>query len=163
MLNNQTPPDLLSMFINLFLSPNHVINPIFPSQYLLHISILLIVSLCIPFILMGKPIYIYYQLKCLENKYGMNEPSLSYYNKYDKGKEEEEEEKALVSTQVFSLESVNDGLISPSSSNNVIDSIKYKNERIMILEGQDTFFDLIIHQVIYTIEYLLGKFFEYFL
>lgn len=63
MAAHQTPPDLISMLINMVLAPGTVVDPLFEGQAAFQGKILLLCLVCILLMLFPKPLIMYYQQK----------------------------------------------------------------------------------------------------
>lgn len=127
----QQPPSLLNMLIYMFLSPGNVPEQLYPGQAVVQIVLLLIALVCVPWMLMLKPLY----LKWEHNKHraagyqGLGE--VSRVSALD-GDDEDENERRRDS-------------VDSDGSGHVLIAEEMKDEE------EFEFSEVMIHQVIHTI------------
>lgn len=113
------PPGLLNMLISMFLSPGTVEEPLYKGQSAVQIFLLLIALVCVPWLLLVKPLY--YRRKFAQEAH--------QYQQLPNVEDEDEEEH-------------------DDTENNQQDDEEEHEEH--------TFGDIMIHQVIHTIEFCLN-------
>ncbi|KAK8798772.1 hypothetical protein WA158_007856 [Blastocystis sp. Blastoise] len=64
MSQNMTPPQLITTMIKMALSPGVVENPLFEGQGQVQLILLLIAVVCVPWMLLGKPLWFLINKKC---------------------------------------------------------------------------------------------------
>lgn len=109
------PPGLLNMLISMFLSPGTVDEPLYSGQSTVQVSLLLVALVCVPWLLLVKPLY--YKRKFAQEAH-------QYQQLANDGNEEEHD-----------------------AENNQDDEEEHEAH---------TFGDIMIHQVIHTIEFCLN-------
>ena len=67
MAEGHTPPPLINHLIGIVLSPGKVNSPLFPTQASVQKNILILCGLCMPVILLGKPLVVYCKNKRASN------------------------------------------------------------------------------------------------
>lgn len=119
-----SPPGLLNMFIGMFLSPGTVEEPMYRGQSTVQVILLLIALVCVPWLLLAKPLYLRSQM----NKHQYSQVSA--------------------------------GDLEGNSSEGVNEQLQHQNEEEDGEESEDheehSFGDIMIHQVIHTIEFCLN-------
>lgn len=118
---NVQPPGLLNMLISMFLSPGTVTEPLYRGQSGIQVLLLLLALICVPWLLLVKPLY--------------------FKRKFDKEalKYQALQENADVEQGILVHE------VNPESTQN--DDEEHEEE---------SFGDIMIHQVIHTIEFCLN-------
>ncbi|TID30797.1 hypothetical protein CANINC_000713 [Pichia inconspicua] len=145
-------PSLLNMLINMFLSPGKIDEQLYPGQGPIQVFLVLIALVCVPWLLLYKPLTL--------KKMNSNKIHLGYAD-IDTANSE---------TSRFSIESVpfNQDDPNPFADENGIETVidsnsNPDNDSILFLEdenGEETepfnFGDIMVHQVIHTIEFCLN-------
>ncbi|KAG6332183.1 hypothetical protein ID866_6906 [Astraeus odoratus] len=123
------PPSLLNMLIGMFLSPGSV-DPrtqLYPGQGFVQVLLVLIAAICVPWMLCAKP---YFEWKEMQQTHGQGYVGLDHY----------------------------DG--PRQSSDQVLEIEEEGNGRVIVEEmeehEQHDFSEVVIHQIIHTIEFCLG-------
>lgn len=118
----KSPPGLLNMLISMFLSPGTVEEPLYPHQAKVQVALLLIAFICVPWLLLLKPLYL--RKKLQEKEAGHNYEVIGEANGDANGGE------------------------APHSAADDDDDEPHGHG--------DNFGDIMIHQVIHTIEFCLN-------
>ncbi|KAL6941801.1 hypothetical protein ACO0RG_002939 [Hanseniaspora osmophila] len=125
-------PGLLNMLINMFLSPGNIDAELYPNQSSVQIWLLLLALICVPSLLLIKPIH----FKIMENKKNKLNHGMSLGNGESRDNEEGE---LLLGDEQQNVANVDN------------DDDDEENSH-----GNETFGDVMIHQVIHTIEFCLN-------
>ncbi|KAK6882831.1 V-type proton ATPase subunit a, vacuolar isoform [Candida tropicalis] len=152
---NKQPPGLLNMLINMFLSPGTIEEQLYPGQKFVQIVLVLIAAICVPWLLIYKPLI----LKRQNDK----AIQLGYSDLHSQRQHSfliHEEERAL---ELQDDELNNDPPENPFDSDN--EEFQFPNYVEPMFhsaahgeDGEDgfNFGDIVIHQVIHTIEFCLN-------
>ena len=152
---NKQPPGLLNMLINMFLSPGTIEEQLYPGQKFVQIVLVLIAAICVPWLLIYKPLI----LKRQNDK----AIQLGYSDLHSQRQHSfliHEEERAL---ELQDDELNNDPPENPFDSDN--EEFQFPNDVEPMFhsaahgeDGEDgfNFGDIVIHQVIHTIEFCLN-------
>lgn len=89
---HQTPPDLITMLINLVLSPGNVTDPMFEGQAQLQLYIIYLSLICILLMLFPKPIILYQQHKEAQEKKKLDDDHGHHHDDDDEGGAHDEHE-----------------------------------------------------------------------
>uniref|UniRef100_A0A672NX15 V-type proton ATPase subunit a n=1 Tax=Sinocyclocheilus grahami TaxID=75366 RepID=A0A672NX15_SINGR len=130
--DSQTAPSILIHFINMFLMQGDSSQPLYPGQAGFQVFLLIVAVLSVPVLLLGKPLYLYWQHKGRDH--------LSMYRGYQRVRRSSEEELSLMHAH-----DVEEGTSLDSHSS----SSDSQSEEF-------DFADVFLHQSIHTIEYCLG-------
>ncbi|KAJ7895826.1 V-type ATPase 116kDa subunit family-domain-containing protein [Mycena leptocephala] len=128
------PPSLLNMLISMFLTPGTV-DPdtqLYPGQGMVQTVLLLCAAVCVPILLIGKPYYVWREMKKHEG---------AGYVGLSRGEGRQSEDDALLGDEEATNGHGNGGA--------VVEDADEEHE-------QHDFSDVVIHQVIHTIEFCLG-------
>lgn len=126
--NPREAPSLLNMLINMFLKPGSIDAPLFKGQKIVQLLLLLISLICVPWLLIYKPYYLYKEnLKSKAKGYKSAEHEIQDLLRIKQEQESSHESDDLVITSV-----------------NAYDFEEFELG------------DLIIHQIIHTIEFCLN-------
>ncbi|CCF55844.1 hypothetical protein KAFR_0A04090 [Kazachstania africana CBS 2517] len=133
-------PSLLNMLINMFLSPGVIDDKLYPHQATVQVVLLFLALICIPWLLLVKPLH----FKYFHNKGGKIELLM----------EENDAEGSTASVSHFEMETEHspieiEEIYGPSGAENDMDDDDTK-------EDEENFGDIVIHQVIHTIEFCLN-------
>jgi V-type H+-transporting ATPase subunit a len=123
MAEGETPPDLITMFIDIVLAPGKVQNPMYGGQGVVQVMLLLIATACVLIMLVVKPLLIQRRLGELDILYAADK---------------RDEEVTLLSEDAY--KSTEDLMV----------------ERRKLLDGHESITEVWIHQMISTIEFVLG-------
>uniref|UniRef100_A0A673KGU3 V-type proton ATPase subunit a n=1 Tax=Sinocyclocheilus rhinocerous TaxID=307959 RepID=A0A673KGU3_9TELE len=133
--DSQTAPSILIHFINMFLMQGDSSQPLYPGQAGFQVFLLIVAVLSVPVLLLGKPLYLYWQHKGRDH--------LSMYRVrifgYQRVRRSSEEELSLMHAHDVEEGTSLDSHSSSSDSQSEFD-----------------FADVFLHQSIHTIEYCLG-------
>ncbi|SGZ40469.1 related to V-type proton ATPase subunit a, Golgi isoform [Hanseniaspora guilliermondii] len=128
------PPSLLNMLINMFLKPGHIEAPLYKGQTAVQLLLLLVALICIPWLLIYKPLYLYREnKKSVELGYKSSEHQIQDILRL----KQEQRSQAL------------------ASENGRMDQMVISS---VLPDDFEEFQlgDLIIHQIIHTIEFCLN-------
>jgi V-type H+-transporting ATPase subunit a len=129
------PPNLITTLINIALKPGNVDEPMFGGQAGLHIFLLLVAFICVPWLLFVKPFYLKYEhdkLLSTRRNSGSDTPLLGSHDTHDDH-----------TNLIRPTKSFDEHGHSSSSSNSHG-------------HGEFDFGEVFIHQAIETIEFVLG-------
>ncbi|ODV98241.1 hypothetical protein PACTADRAFT_48037 [Pachysolen tannophilus NRRL Y-2460] len=115
----KSPPGLLNMLISMFLSPGNIEEELYPHQATVQIILLLIALVCVPWLLLLKPMYFKYQLSKKHHYHQLQDNESS----------------------------------AATDANNLLADINNDDDEV---HEEHTFGDVMIHQVIHTIEFCLN-------
>uniref|UniRef100_A0A8C2J842 V-type proton ATPase subunit a n=1 Tax=Cyprinus carpio TaxID=7962 RepID=A0A8C2J842_CYPCA len=127
--DSQTAPSILIHFINMFLMQGDSSQPLYPGQSGFQVFLVLVAVLSVPVLLLGKPLYLYWQHKGRDR--------LSMYRRVRRSSEEE--------LSLMHAHDMEEGTSLDSHSS----SSDSQSEEF-------DFADVFLHQSIHTIEYCLG-------
>uniref|UniRef100_A0A8C2J6F3 V-type proton ATPase subunit a n=1 Tax=Cyprinus carpio TaxID=7962 RepID=A0A8C2J6F3_CYPCA len=130
--DSQTAPSILIHFINMFLMQGDSSQPLYPGQSGFQVFLVLVAVLSVPVLLLGKPLYLYWQHKGRDR--------LSMYRGYQRVRRSSEEELSLMHAHDMEEGTSLDSHSSSSDSQS----------------EEFDFADVFLHQSIHTIEYCLG-------
>lgn len=149
---NKQAPGLLTMLINMFLSPGYIDVPLYRGQKLVQIVLVLVAIVCVPWLLLYKPMTLKRNnMKAREKGY------TSIYAQIQNDIQNMEEEEALLYENEMNRDS-------PDEVDMLDDSFQFPNDiepfhHNSTTAMEDTSFnfgDIVIHQVIHTIEFCLN-------
>ncbi|KAI9666846.1 MAG: H(+)-transporting V0 sector ATPase subunit a [Trizodia sp. TS-e1964] len=139
--NGPSPPGLLNMLIYMFLSPGKIPEQLYPGQKYVQVTLLLMAVSCVPILLLLKPLYLRYE----HNK----ARALGY-----RGIGESSRVSALDGDDEDHYAGLNGGRASIASDG---DGVAIITQNIGNLEHEEfEFSEIMIHQVIHTIEFCLN-------
>lgn len=118
------PPGLLNMLINMFLQPGDVPEPLYSGQSTIQVFLLLIALICVPWLLLIKPLYMKRQLEKEANQHHGSYSQLANDEESGVAGQEQEQENAAEDDDED--------------------------------HEEHNFGDIMIHQVIHTIEFCLN-------
>lgn len=132
--NPRDAPSLLNMLINMFLKPGYIETPLYKGQTAIQLLLLLIALICIPWLLIYKPLYLYKEnKKSVELGYKSSEHQIQDMLRHQQ--EQRSHSQASPSDRLDQM---------------VISSVLPEDFEEFELG------DLIIHQIIHTIEFCLN-------
>lgn len=125
--SQEQPPGLLNMLITMFLSPGTVVEPLYSHQSVVQLTLLLIALICVPWLVFVKPFY-------LKHKMSLKESSDTY--------------EAIINEETdFTNPADESRLTSLQGGESLVTDE---------VEEEEGFGDIMIHQVIHTIEFCLN-------
>ena len=148
------PPGLLNMLINMFLSPGSIEDQLYPGQQFVQIVLVMISLICVPWLLLYKPLTLRRQNnRAIELGY----KNIHSQEQHDTQLHEEEEVLPETDDSDFNLHLSDDG--SEENQNfrfpNDIEPLHHNSAHGD--EGDEfNLGDIVIHQVIHTIEFCLN-------
>uniref|UniRef100_A0A671M0Y5 V-type proton ATPase subunit a n=1 Tax=Sinocyclocheilus anshuiensis TaxID=1608454 RepID=A0A671M0Y5_9TELE len=134
--DSQTAPSILIHFINMFLMQGDSSQPLYPGQAGFQVFLLIVAVLSVPVLLLGKPLYLYWQHKGRDHL-SMYRVRILGYQRVRRSSEEE-----------LSLMHAHD--VEEGTS---LDSHSFSSDS---QSEEFDFADVFLHQSIHTIEYCLG-------
>lgn len=144
----ETSPGLLNMLINMFLSPGNIDVQLYPGQSIIQIILLLIALICVPWLLIYKPLTLRNQ-----NKKAMAD---GYSDLHSQRRHSLQVEEELAALDDFTIDLEND--LDNASDND----FRFPNDLEPLhpnsAHDSDHFElgEVVIHQVIHTIEFCLN-------
>lgn len=144
---NRQPPGLLNMLINMFLAPGKIEDQLYPGQKFIQIVLVLIALCCVPWLLLYKPM----KLRAENNK----AVQLGYSDVNSQNNHQiqlHEETEALNNDPPLHDDSFEENFTFP----NDIEPLHHNSATHGDEEGQFNLGDIVIHQVIHTIEFCLN-------
>lgn len=147
------PPGLLNMLINMFLAPGSIEDQLYPGQKAVQLGLVLIALICVPWLLLYKPMILR-----RENNRAVGLGYKNINSRLDHALQLQEEENALESIAQtngeFLIDDEVDQLNEPIAFPNDIEPMHHNSG------GHDdeefNLMDVVIHQVIHTIEFCLN-------
>ncbi|KAL6023157.1 H(+)-transporting V0 sector ATPase subunit a [Candidozyma auris] len=124
----QQPPGLLNMLIMMFLSPGSVVEPLYSHQSGVQITLLAIALVCVPWLVLVKPLYLRHRIR--------------------------QKEKSAIYESLVSRETEHESHQAVSSSRTATHGTSTEDDEDS--DESETFGDIMIHQVIHTIEFCLN-------
>lgn len=125
----KTPPSLLDLVINMFLAPGKIENPLYSGQKQVQLFLLSLALLSVPWLLLVKPLYL---------KRQMQQSSSAGYDE--------------LATSPSDAETAVNGSEPNSQAELENDDVDEEEE-----EEEESFGDILIHQIIFTIEWCLNS------
>lgn len=150
------PPGLLNMLINMFLAPGSIEDPLYSGQKVVQIILLLLALCCVPWLLLYKPMVLRKQnLHAKEAGYSDINSQMHHTLQL------QEEEEALVTREDVNPETP--GLQPDDGVDLLSETFHFPNDIEPMVgnsghgEGDEfNLMDIVIHQVIHTIEFCLN-------
>ncbi|PVH16114.1 uncharacterized protein CXQ87_003978 [Candidozyma duobushaemuli] len=125
--SQEQPPGLLNMLITMFLSPGTVVEPLYSHQSVVQLTLLSIALICVPWLVFVKPFY-------LKHKMSLKESRDSY--------------EAIINEETDFTGQADDAMHTSLQGDE--SSVSHEDEE------DEGFGDIMIHQVIHTIEFCLN-------
>lgn len=125
--SQEQPPGLLNMLITMFLSPGTVVEPLYSHQSVVQLTLLLIALICVPWLVFVKPFY-------LKHKMSLKESRDSY--------------EAIINEETDFTGQADDAMHTSLQGDESL--VSHEDEE------DEGFGDIMIHQVIHTIEFCLN-------
>ncbi|KAK6458346.1 vacuolar ATPase V0 domain subunit A [Scheffersomyces xylosifermentans] len=150
---DKRPPGLLNMLINMFLSPGKIEEPLYPGQKFIQIFLVLIALVCVPWLLIYKPLTLKRQ-----NDRAIQLGYKDLHSQANHTLQLHEEEEAII----FENDLNNDPPDDVDSFDgefhfpNDIEPMNHNSTAHGDDAGSFEFGDIVIHQVIHTIEFCLN-------
>jgi len=138
------PPGLLNMLIYMFLSPTKIDEPLYRGQQFVQNVLLLIAFICVPWLLLMKPLYLRWESKRNIARGYAGLPIQADHHRFSS-----EEEPASAIDGRFSL---GDGEEDADGEGMVLMEMQLLDEH----HEEFDFSEIMIHQVIHTIEFCLN-------
>ncbi|KAI9770186.1 MAG: H(+)-transporting V0 sector ATPase subunit a [Geoglossum umbratile] len=135
----KSPPGLLNMLIYMFLSPGTILEPLYRGQKFVQIFLLLLAAICVPVLLLLKPLYL---------RWEHNRARALGYRGIG--------ENIRVSASDGDDEDEGNGIAEGRESFNTDEGVALITEEINEEHEEFEFSDVMIHQVIHTIEFCLN-------
>ncbi|QWU85903.1 hypothetical protein CA3LBN_000121 [Candidozyma haemuli] len=154
---NRQPPGLLNMLINMFLAPGSIEDPLYKGQAVVQVILVLLALCCVPWLLVYKPMILRREnLKAKDAGYS------DIHSQRHHALQLQEEEEALVPNGEVNSETV--GLHPDDEVDLLNEAFHFPNDIEPMVgnsghggEGEEfNFMDIVIHQVIHTIEFCLN-------
>lgn len=123
------PPGLLNMLITMFLSPGTVIEPLYAGQSTVQLALLFIALICVPWLVLVKPLYLKREI-----------------DRHAK----EHQYQSLLEDETSLREGVEAGALEVGVAGEEAEEVDGEHEE------EHNFGDIMIHQVIHTIEFCLN-------
>lgn len=139
------PPGLLNMLINMFLSPGKVEEKLYPGQSFVQVVLVLIALVCVPWLLIYKPLTLH-----RENNKAVKLGYSDIHSQMNHSLQLHEEEEALNHDPPDEVDLLGDSFTFPND-------IEPLNHNSSHGSGEEfNLGDVVIHQVIHTIEFCLN-------
>lgn len=153
------PPGLLNMLINMFLSPGNIDAPLYPGQAFVQSALLLIAFICVPWLLLLKPLYLRRQNKQAQlngytDLHQQSEAEMIMEFHDEEGAAHEGEEMTTLNPAEPRASSLSDRFSMAESDDMAFSLMEIQD--IQPPESHFEFGDVMIHQVIHTIEFCLN-------
>ncbi|CUM63446.1 uncharacterized protein PRCAT00001021001 [Priceomyces carsonii] len=149
---DRQPPGLLNMLINMFLAPGKIEEPLYAGQKFVQIILVLIAAICVPWLLLYKPMTLKKQNnKALELGYSDLHSQINHNIQLHEEEEAIELENDLNHDPQDEVDLLNDDFRFP----NDIEPLNHNSASHGDHE-EFNFGDIVIHQVIHTIEFCLN-------